>query len=92
MGGNLPPRYSFIEIPNGVIIECIKRNEDGRGVVIRLHEVEGRERTVEFKIPECCDLFELDLLENIVEKIASNTNAISLHFKPFEIKTILLSK
>jgi len=92
VGGNLPPRDSFMEIPHGVVIECVKRNEDERGVVIRLYEVEGREHTVEFKLPERCDVFELNLLENIIEKIASSTNAIRLHFKPFEIKTILLSK
>jgi len=92
VGGNFPPRYSFMEIPHGVIVECVKRNEDGRGIVIRLYEVEGRECIVEFKLPEFYDVFELNLLEDIVKKIAGDTNVVSLHFKPFEIKTILLSK
>ncbi|MDW8061579.1 MAG: glycoside hydrolase family 38 C-terminal domain-containing protein [Nitrososphaerota archaeon] len=91
-GGSLPSRYSLMEIPRGVIVECIKFSEDNRGVIIRLYEVEGEERTVELKLPGYFDVYESNLLERIVEKIASDTDTVDLRFKPFEIKTILLSK
>ncbi len=91
-GGRLPPSYSLLEVPHGVIIECIKLSEEGRGIVIRFYEVEGGERTVELKLPGCFDVYELNLLEDAIGRIAYNTDTIKLCFKPFEIKTILLSK
>lgn len=90
--GRLPPRYSLIEVPHGVIIECIKLSEDKDGVIIRFYEVEGREHSIEVRLPGYFDVYESNILEDIVERIAGDTDIIDLRFKPFEIKTILLSR
>ncbi|MEM2740235.1 MAG: glycoside hydrolase family 38 C-terminal domain-containing protein, partial [Candidatus Bathyarchaeia archaeon] len=92
IGGFLPPTGSFIEVPNGVVIECIKLSEDRRGIVVRLYEVDGSGKSFDLKLPGYFDIYESNILEDIVERIATNKDTVNLRFKPFEVKTIVLSR
>ena len=74
-----------IEIKNrNIIIETIKIPEKGKGKILRIYEAEGKQTNCEFSTVEDINIYECDMLENIVEK------ANELVFKPYEIKTLLM--
>ena len=86
--GEYAPFDSMARVSDpGVILETIKRSEDGRAVVLRLYESLGRENTVSlttravYEHARACDLTEEPIGE-------IDLNAISFH--PYEIKTIRL--
>jgi alpha-mannosidase len=71
-----------------VIVETIKKTEDGKGVIVRAYENENRRTKVnimfgrEFKkVTEC------DLLENECGPVAKEARAFSFEINPYEIKT-----
>lgn len=69
-----------------VIVETVKPAEDGRGIVLRLYENEGRETDtlLETALP-FSELYLTDMTENI-----EGETGRELHFRPYEIKTLLL--
>ncbi len=71
----------------GVVVETVKRAEDGDGVVVRLYESLGRATTasVTTRIPHR-EAHETDLLERPL----ASADLAELTFTPFEIKTLLL--
>ncbi|TFV98926.1 alpha-mannosidase [Leifsonia flava] len=70
-----------------VIVETVKRAEQGDGVVLRLYESLGRATTTQLRVslPHGA-AHETDLLE----RPTADTDLARLEFRPFEIKTILL--
>ena len=71
---------------NDIVVETIKKAEKVDAVVIRLYECYGKTRSTTFDTGfSYKDVYEADLLENIVKKIEGD----SLHFKGFEIKTLV---
>ena len=74
-----------------VIVETIKRAEDGNGIIIRLYESLRKRGTINV---EC--MFPLktvwitDLLESGGQRIETDGRCFDLYFKPFEIITIRL--
>jgi alpha-mannosidase len=88
----LPPAGRNFEMLAGVsapsvILETIKSAERGCGVVLRLYECLGRPAAADINvsIPHSAAWI-ADMLENRLERTKLN----GLHFRPFEIKTILL--
>jgi len=71
----------------GVIVETVKRAEQGDGVVVRLYEALGRHATASLttRIPQTT-AHETDLLE----RPTASADLDTLTFTPFEIKTLLL--
>ncbi|OQC12726.1 MAG: Mannosylglycerate hydrolase [Firmicutes bacterium ADurb.Bin080] len=69
-----------------VVVETIKRAEDGKGTIIRLYEDAGKETTISLSISQKGEVFETDLLE----RISGPAEISALKFKPFEIKTLLV--
>ncbi|MBR4748619.1 MAG: alpha-mannosidase [Abditibacteriota bacterium] len=75
--------------PN-VIVEAVKKTEDGSGITVRMYEAE--------KTGVCCDLecgFDFasasitNLLEEELEPAAADGRTVHLSFRPFEIKTLV---
>lgn len=74
-----------------VVIEVIKRAENGDGIIIRLYECHNRREEVQltfFKDIE--EVRECDLLENKNIKHESSEGKFKFMIKPYEIKTFLL--
>jgi alpha-mannosidase len=75
---------------DNVLIDAVKLSEDGKAVIIRLHEYAGMEcdliveSFMEYKSWRLVNLLERDMSEAFVGKIA-------LSFKPFEIKSLALN-
>ena len=69
-----------------VVVETVKRAENGEGVVIRVYEDSGVERVASINT-----LFEGEVYEcNLIEEISGKANLENLTFKPFEIKTFII--
>lgn len=74
----------------GIVLDAMKKTEEGNRILLRMHEWKGGKREIEFlcKFP-IKSWYECDLMENpIGEK--KDAERIRLEFKPFEIKTIII--
>ncbi|WP_246470199.1 alpha-mannosidase [Cohnella nanjingensis] len=85
--------YSLLQAdhPN-VMIEAVKRAEDGEDLIVRLYETAGsRLRTTLHAGFDIAQAWEADLMEAKTEQLHPAGRAIALSFAPFEIKTLRLS-
>jgi len=83
-GAALPSQFASSD--EGVVVETVKRAEEGNGIVVRLYESLGRPTTVTLHTDKPYRATETDLLERPLT--AADLSALS--FTAFEIKTILL--
>lgn len=75
----------------GIRIDAIKKQENGKGIVIRLVEERGVRTKARFKLQSSiAKAWETNLMEKEPNKLDINQQEIALNFKPFEIKTIVL--
>ena len=88
--GTLPKVFSFFNVEsNNVILDTIKKVEDGDGIILRFYESAGAGSQAEvifFKEPK--NIHETDLMENITNEHKVEGKTFSLTFKKFEIKTL----
>ncbi len=92
--GSLPARYSALTVdaPN-VIVEAVKKAEDGEGTVIRLYEAFNRRTRVKLTLGSPVKkAFLCNMLEEREEELPVKGNEIFLELKPFEICTLRLEK
>lgn len=71
-----------------IVTETIKPAEDGNGIVLRLYEDSGSERTASLSTAVKGKAFEADMMENPIRE----ADLSALEFKPFEIKTIVIKQ
>lgn len=91
-GGEDAQIPAFIECEDrNVVIESVKRAEDGDGIIVRLYECHNSRGTAdlscirEVKSAALCDLEERDLVD-----LDTPDNLVRFEYKPFEILTIRL--
>lgn len=76
----------FLSSDSHVVIETVKRAENGEGIVVRAYEDSGEKRvatiatTLEGKVYE----------SNLIEEIIGEASLEEIAFKPFEIKTFII--
>lgn len=91
--GILPMNLSMFNIDkHHCIIEVIKKEEDGEGIILRIYEYMNKRSKVKltsFKAIE--QVFECDLLENKLKEISKNSYEFEFDIKPYEIKTFSLN-
>ena len=84
-------RMEFLSVDKrNVVLETVKKAEDGDGIIVRLYEVENARTKVTLY---CADAIlsaeETNLLEQPADgAIDVKENEISLTIKPYEIRTI----
>ena len=88
-----PEEASFFSIDaQNVIMSGMKQAEDGKELIVRLAEVEGKETTVNLKLPiEVSAARRLNLIELPLENVTKptiNGKTIQVKIKPHEIVTI----
>ena len=71
--GKLPAEKSFVEVLTpGVFMSTVKKAEDGKGIVVRVFDMEGKKTTAKIKISDLVKpdskAVETDVLERPVEK------------------------
>ena len=87
VGGKWTGEDSFVELDaEHVWIDAIKPAYDGNGLIIRLHEYEGRRGNVSLNVlKEFTSWVETDLMEEPIG--TASVSPIEFMIKPYEIKT-----
>jgi alpha-mannosidase len=88
--GNLPIESSWLIISSPeVILEAVKKAEDGPELILRLYEnANSSPRTkIEFGFP-VSRVEEVTLLESFLHELVRDGNSVEIPFRPFEIKTL----
>lgn len=90
-GGYAGKSCSFMNIDaDNVVLETIKRAEDGNGIIVRLYETENTRSRVTLNTAfEIAEVKETDLLEKETgsSKLEVSKNKLSFEIMPYEIKT-----
>jgi len=78
--------------PN-VIVETIKRAEDGNGIIVRLYESQRKRGQVQVRAGFAVEAaWETNLLEENESALSVNSDSIQLNLKPYQIMTIRLKE
>ena len=72
----------------GVIVETVKRAEDGDGIIVRMYEAYKERKTVRMAFAGAKKAYLCDLNERALDEIAVEGNTLSFTIKPFEIITL----
>ena len=90
-GGKLPGVFSLIGCDcENIVIETVKKAENGKGIVVRLNDAWDKKSTPELTFGfNANDVYLCDMLENKKEKIGSG-NKVKLKVSNFEIVTLLI--
>jgi alpha-mannosidase len=93
--GGLPEAYSFIKTDSDhVVLYALKQMEGfyDRDAIARFVECEGREGDVTIQLPRKLRATETTLLEDVSVGPVGEGTTIQFHMKPWEIKTLRLTK
>ena len=88
--GSLSPEHSFLQVqPANVIVTALKRAEGENSLVLRFYEWAGKDGEVTIQFPPGATMaMETDLMEKPLGSLSIHSSAVSLHTRPYEIKTI----
>ena len=88
--GALPAAHSFVQAqPDNVIITALKKAEDDDALLLRFYEWAGKDSQVTIQLPPGAETaFETNLMEKPISSLPVHNGAVTLHTKPYEIKTI----
>jgi alpha-mannosidase len=88
--GSLAPEHSFLQAqPDNIIVTALKKAEDENALVIRFYEWAGRDGDVTLQLPPGArSAVETDLMEKPMGGVSLRDGRVTLHTKPYEIKTI----
>jgi alpha-mannosidase len=88
--GTLPNVFGFFNVKSkSVILDTIKKVEYGDGIILRFYEsagANGQAEVIFFKKPK--NIYETDLMENVLNEHKIEEKIFYLTFKKFEIKTL----
>jgi alpha-mannosidase len=88
--GELKDRFSFVEAaaPN-VVLTAVKKSEDNNEMVLRFYEWAGKETDVKIVLPAGAEsASDADLMEKSTGALAVSGDSVTVHTKPYEIKTV----
>ena len=88
--GTFPSEHSFVRVePDNVVLTAIKKSEDDDSLVLRFYEWAGIEADVTLQLPPGAQsASETDLRERSIADLAVHDDAVRVHTKPYEIKTL----
>jgi alpha-mannosidase len=88
--GTLPSQHSFLQVePDNVVLTAIKKSEDDSSLVFRFYEWAGKEADVRLRLPAGAQAAsETDLMEKPIAGLAVRDDSVTVHTKPYEIKTV----
>ncbi len=84
--------YSFASVAHAnVVLETVKKAEDGNGIILRLYESENAYTKTKLIVNTSFEkAYMCNLLEEIEGEAVSEGNAVDVVLKPYEIVTVLL--
>ncbi len=92
--GSCPPDFSFLKNEaENIVVETIKKAEEGEDIIVRLYETHGAftqtSLLFNFRIKS---VYLVTMTEEDVKRLKPVKGAVKLDFKPFEIHTLKISK
>ena len=90
--GDLPITYGAVSVNKGnIVIEVVKRSEDGKGIVVRAYESAGGQTSARISFGfDVNKVYECDLMEDNRKLLPIIKNGVECIFAPFEIKTFYI--
>ena len=91
-GGSQPETFSYVSCDSdNVVVEVVKKAEEGSDVIVRLYECFNRRTTAQLTFGETpAQVWSCDMLENKEEQIKADGNRVEITMKPYEIRTLRL--
>jgi alpha-mannosidase len=87
--GMLGPQFSFLQTNPNVIVTAVKKAEDDDSLIVRFFEWAGKEGDVSLTLPGAVTAAsETDLMEKRIGDVAVKDDMLTVHTKPYEIKTV----
>jgi len=88
--GALPGERSFLQVqPENVVLTAMKKAEDDNSVILRFYEWAGKESDVKLQLPPGAQTSQdADLMERPAADLLLQSGTITVHTKPYEIKTV----
>jgi len=88
--GPLPSVHSFVQVQSeSVVLTAVKKAEDEDALVLRFYEWAGKEADVRLQLPPGAQsASETDLMEKPIGQLSLQNGAVTVHAKPYEIKTV----
>ena len=88
--GTLPGEHSFVRVDaDNVVVTALKKSEDDDALVLRFYEWAGKDADVKIQLPDgALSASETDLMERSTADLAVRSSAVTVHTKPYEIKTV----
>ena len=88
--GALPGEHSFVKLEaDNVVLTAMKKSEDDDSLVLRFYEWAGKEADVKLHLPAGAQsASETDLMERPIADLTVQNDAVTVHTKPYEIKTL----
>jgi|HubBroStandDraft_1064217.scaffolds.fasta_scaffold00030_65 alpha-mannosidase len=89
-GGALPGEHSFVRVEaDNAVLTAVKKAEDDDSLVLRFYEWAGKEADVKLQLPAGAQsASETDLMEKLTADLAVHNDVVTVHTKPYEIKTV----
>ncbi|AIQ43762.1 alpha-mannosidase [Paenibacillus sp. FSL R5-0912] len=90
--GRYPSTHAWLAFQSRhVMLDTIKRAEDGSGVIVRLYESAGSRETAELDWRDGdIRASQVNLLESDTGSVVTSGGVISLSFRPYEVQTVKL--
>jgi alpha-mannosidase len=88
--GSLKDEFSFLSTDaENVVLTAAKKAEDEDALILRYYEWAGKEADVKLQLPTGAEAAsETDLMERPSAELSIKNGAVTVHTKPYEIKTV----
>ena len=88
--GDLAPEHSFVQVqPENVVLTAMKKTEDGDALILRFYEWAGKGTDVKLQLPPGAQsASDADLMERPTASLPLQGGTVTVHTKPYEIKTV----
>ena len=89
--GKLSLTGTLLKIIEGVRVSAVKPSEDGKGIVVRMYDVSGKDRNITLEIcKNIKEAFVTDTNENVLSSLSFEDNKINLCLEANTVKTVKL--
>jgi alpha-mannosidase len=88
--GASPGEHSFLQVqPDNVVLTALKKAENDNTLILRFYEWAGKETEVKLQLPPGAQRAEdADLMERPTGDLPLQSGLVTVHTKPYEIKTV----
>jgi alpha-mannosidase len=88
--GTLEPEHSFLQVEgDNVLVSALKKSEHENAWVVRFYEWKGLEKDIQLHFASGAhSATETNLMEEPIQALPLKNDAVTVHTKPYEIKTV----